>query len=146
MERKGGPPITSTIDHFLITPNLTDKVVSYESDTIYNNISDHIPLILKLKIDVEYLKTYKRDFKPSVQWEKCNSNHINHYKDTLDTSLLQCNPYHVALRCREFKCTKHTECIHELHNNIITNMSKASRISFPHTTMSKGKKGNSWME
>ena len=51
VERKGGPPITTTIDHFLITPNLTDKVVSYESDTIYNNISDHIPLILKLKID-----------------------------------------------------------------------------------------------
>ena len=96
----GGPPITSTIDHFLITPNLADKVVLYEADTVHSNISDHVPLVMKLKIDVEHLKTYKRDFKPSVQWHKCDENNISNYKNALDNSFLQCNPYHEALRCK----------------------------------------------
>ena len=136
----GGPPITSTIDHFLITPNLADKVVIYEAHTLHNNISDHVPLLLKLKIDVEHLKTYKRDFKPSVQWHKCNVNNVNHYTNVLDNSLLQCNPYHKALLCKDLKCTIHKEYIKDLHSTIINSISKASNISLPHTTKKNAKK------
>ena len=136
----GGPLITSTIDHFLITPNLADKVVIYEAHTLPNNISDHVPLLLKLKIDVEHLKTYKRDFKPSVQWHKCNVNNVNHYTNVLDNSLLQCNPYHKALLCKDLKCTIHKEYIKDLHSTIINSISKASNISLPHTTKKNAKK------
>ena len=136
----GGPLITSTIDHFLITPNLADKVVIYEAHTLHNNISDHVPLLLKLKIDVEHLKTYKRDFKPSVQWHKCNVNNVNHYTNVLDNSLLQCNPYHKALLCKDLKCTIHKEYIKDLHSTIINSISKASNISLPHTTKKNAKK------
>ena len=136
----GGPLITSTIDHFLITPNLADKVVIYEAHTLPNNISDHVPLLLKLKIDVEHLKTYKRDFKPSVQWHKCNVNNVNHYTNVLDNSLLQCNPYNEALLCKDLKCTIHKEYIKDLHSTIINSVSKASNISLPHTTKKNAKK------
>ena len=74
----------SNIDHFLISPNLIKTVECYEARTLSNNISDHIPLILNLKFDLEFHKTQKRDFQPSVQWHNCDTTSIKNYKATLD--------------------------------------------------------------
>ena len=138
--KDGSPTTTSIIDHFLISPNLKSTIDCYEAQTLHNNISDHIPLILKLNIDVEYHKTYEKEFKPCVAWHKCNQNNINHYKEVLDQSLLQFNPLHEALRCREYKCTQHIKYIHELHNNIINSCCHASKTCLPHTTQKNCKK------
>ena len=72
----GNPPSTSIIDHFLISPNLKSSITSYEACTIYSNCSDHVPLVLSLDIDIEFHKTYEREFKPTVAWHKCNENNI----------------------------------------------------------------------
>ena len=136
----GEPPNTSIIDHFLITPNLTSQVVRYETCTLHNNISDHVPLMLSLNIDVDYQRTYERDFKPTVQWHNCNDNNIKQYKSTLDKLLLKCNPYHDALKCKKYNCTNHTEFIHKIHKDIINIISNASNTSLPHTSKKNEKK------
>ena len=124
----------STIDHFLISPGLANTVDHYEGSTQYNNVSDHVPLILNLSIDLEFHKTSKREFKPCVQWYKCDDNDINNYKTTLDQSLLTINPNHDALKCKQYKCINHLEYIHELYSDIISNMSNSSKRSLPHTS------------
>ena len=47
---------TSTIDHFIITPNLSDSVINYKSLFMNNDFSDHVPIMLELSIDVSYHK------------------------------------------------------------------------------------------
>ena len=136
----GRLPNISTIDHFLISPNLAREVVSYEATDMFNNTSDHIPLTLRLNIDIEYHKTYERNFKPCVQWHKCYDNNIKFYRDTLDELLLKSNPHHEALKCKEYKCTSHAKFIQEIHNDIISSISQASNISLPHTSKSIAKK------
>ena len=70
----------SVIDHFLISPNLIKTVESYEARTLSNNVSDHIPLKLNLKIDHEFHETQKRVFQPSVKWHNCDATSKNTIK------------------------------------------------------------------
>ena len=130
----------STIDHFLISPNLKNAVEYYGAPTMYNNVSDHVPLRLNLNIDLEFHKTYKKEFNPAVQWHKCDDLKIGNYKDTLDQNLLKINPCHEALWCKQYKCIKHREFIHKLHNEIICHTSNASKRCLPHTSNKKQRK------
>ena len=67
-------------------------IMQYKSEFLHDNFSDHVPLMISLNIDVEFHLTYERDFKPSVAWHKCDENHENNYKNTLDQLLLKINP------------------------------------------------------
>ena len=62
------------------------------------------------------------------------------YKETLDNSLLQINPQHEALRCRDLNCNKHREYMKELYNTIIDVCSKLSKKCLPHTSQKKENK------
>ena len=134
-----GNPITSTIDHFLISPALKDLVRSYKTDEQPTNMSDHIPLILKLDIDVSYLKTYKKEFKPSVAWHKCEVKHKDNYKQELDQRLLNINPKNEAISCKNHNCCIHKGYIQELHKAVIKYIFEASNVCFPHTSECKSK-------
>ena len=132
--------VTSTIDHFLISPALKNLVSAYNTEFLASNFSDHKPLMLKLNIDVLYLDTYKREFKPSVAWHKCNVTHTDEYKRELDQSLLSINPNNEVIRCRNFNCTIHTGEIQSLHANILSCIKEASSNCFLHTTDNSNKK------
>ena len=61
-----GSGIESTLDHFLISPNLISSVSNYETIDMYNNFSDHSPIMLSLNIDIDSFTTENRVFQPSV--------------------------------------------------------------------------------
>ena len=73
---------------------------------MYNNVSDHVPLRINLNIDLEFHKTCKKEFEPAVQCYKCDEMKIRNYKYTHDQNLIKINPYHEALWCKPYKCTK----------------------------------------
>ena len=131
------PPSTSTIDHFIISPNLINTVVEYETIPLHNNFSDHIPLKLTLKIDINFHKTYEREFNPTVAWYKCQDEDIKQYQNELDLLLLQINPTHEAWSCRDFKCNKHTDFIKETHRKIVKCCKEASDKTLPYTSQKK---------
>ena len=138
--RPNGPgdlPSTSTIDHFILSPNLINSVIQYETVPLHNNFSDHIPLKMSLNIDVEFHKTHMREFNPSVAWYKCKEDNIKQYKNEMDTLLLQINPNHEAWGCRNFKCNKHIEFIQETHAKIVKILHEASGKTLPHTSQKK---------
>ena len=129
----GEPPTISTIDHFLISPNLKDSVISYESKQLFDNFSDHHPLVMSLNIDIKQHETTEREFKPRVAWRKCNNTHTECYQNTLNRLLLSINPLNEALTCKNYKCTAHTAIIHKLYTDIISCCLEASNVSLPHT-------------
>ena len=137
---QNGNVATSTIDHFLISPAMKDLVREYKADFSGDNVSDHIPLILKLDMDISYLKTHKKEFKPSVAWHKCDITHTDNYKNDLDRLLLRVNPRNEAISCNKYDCTLHKDYIQELHNDVIQYMGESSRNCFPHTSQSNSKK------
>ena len=139
-KNKNGDIMTSTIDHFLISPALRDLVSEYKTEFIPSNFSDHKPITLKLKMDVSYLNTFKREFKPSVAWHKCQVTHTDKYKMDLDQRLLSINPSNEALSCRNYSCPIHRKEIQELHDNIIGCVKLASSNCLPHTSDRKNKK------
>ena len=54
------PPSTSTVDHFVLSPNLANTMVKYETIFQHNDFSDHFPVKLTLDIDTKYHKTHKK--------------------------------------------------------------------------------------
>ena len=134
------PPTTSTVDHFLISPNLANTVVKYETVFQHNDFSDHFPVMLTLDINIKYQKTHKKEFKPSVAWHKCDETNIENYKENMDNSLMQINPMQDALTCTDYKCIIHNEHIHQLHNKLIDICNKASKACLPHTSSNNYRK------
>ena len=124
----------SKIDHFLISPSLKNSVKEYKTLLEYTNGSDHVPLVMKLDIDIQQHKTQQREFKPSVAWPKCDINSIGKYQDKLDQNLLQINPTNEVFCCKDLKCTKHYEGIQSVHNEVIELWLDASNTSLPHTS------------
>ena len=132
------PPTTSTVDHFLLSPNLTNTVTQYETVFQHNDFSDHFPVMLTLNINVNYQKTYKKEFKPSVAWHKCNDINIESYKKHMDKTLLKLNSMQEALTCKNYDCATHNENIFVLYKEIIEICNNASKACLPHTTGNKG--------
>ena len=126
--------VTSTIDHFLISPNLKDSVISYSTVSLANNFSDHIPIKLTLKAQVEFHDTINRKFKPHVAWHKCSTTNIYDYRNELDRLLLHTNPSNEALKCKNYKCTSHNDYIQSLYKEIIKCCHDASEKCLPHTS------------
>ena len=67
--------------------------------------------ILSLDKEIHMHKTHAKEFKPSVAWHKCNNYKIGEYKSEFDRRLLQIDPTNEVWSCKDYKCTKHGECI-----------------------------------
>ena len=137
---KNGEKMTSTIDHFLISPALKDLVSEYKTEFLPSNFSDHKPVMLKLNMDVSYLNTFKREFKPCVAWHKCQVTHVDKYKMDLDQRLLTIDPSNEALSCTNYSCPIHRKELQELHDNIIGCIKLSSSNCLPHISDRKNKK------
>ena len=45
----------STIDHFMVTQNLRESIIKYESVFMNSDFSDHVPICLEMQIDVSLI-------------------------------------------------------------------------------------------
>ena len=131
--KNGEPPTISTIDHFLISPNLKDSVICYESKLLFDNFSDHHPLVISLNIDIKQHETTEREFKPRVAWPICKNTDKECNQNKLDRLLLSINPLNEVFMCKNHKCTAHTANIHKIYADIISCCLEASDGSLPHT-------------
>ena len=93
----------STIDHFMVTPNLSDFIIKYETLETVRNFSDHVPIIMKMNIDIEYLQTVKKTISPSVSWTKCTNEHISRYQGEIDKKLEEIELDFEIFTCRDTK-------------------------------------------
>ena len=99
----------STIDHFLLTKNLTQYITRYESLFIVDDFSDHVPLKLELNVNINYFKEIPRSFTQSTAWQKCSLDQKQECVNILDRLLLQINIQHGAITCNNVNCSMHTD-------------------------------------
>ena len=97
----------STIDHFMVTPNLSDFIIKYETLETVKNFSDHILNIMKLNIDIEHLQTVKRTIPPTVAWTKCTKEQLSRYQIEIDKKLDEIELDFDIFACRDSKCEIH---------------------------------------
>ena len=123
----------STIDHFMITPNLSDFIIKYETLETVSNFSDHIPIIMQMNIDIEYLQTVKRSISPSVSWTQCTKDQISSYQRGIDEQLDKLELDFEVFACRDTKCVIHSEQIRIWYNVVVKIILNVSKTSLPMT-------------
>ena len=123
----------STIDHFIVTPNLADYIVKYESLHTVQNPSDHSPLLLEMNLDIEYLITKNRINSPSISWSKCNEDHVDSYQVEIDKQIDLIELDFEPFGCMDVKCKIHTDQINKWYSEIVRIMLNASENSLPMT-------------
>ena len=134
------PPTFSTIDHFLISPNLSKIITKYETIFSHNDFYDHFPIMITLDMNIEQFSSTRKVYRPSVAWHKCTDANVTLYKQEIDNKLFQINPQHEGLKCKNYSCNLHNAYIHKLHNDIIKICCEVSKNCLPHTSTNQGKK------
>ena len=109
----------STIDHFILTPNLSDFVVKYEYFESVKNFSDHIPIMIEMNIDIEYLQTVKRSIPPTVSWELCTKEHIKSYQQGIDKQLDETELDFEVFACSDSQCKNHNDQIKMWYDKVV---------------------------
>ena len=78
----------STIDHFIISKSLCDRINKYTTIDDLDNMSDHLPLCLSIDLpvcDIHFNDT--RHFQSKPKWNSASSNMLLDYKAQLDILL-----------------------------------------------------------
>ena len=117
----------------MVTPNLSDFIIKYETLETVRNFSDHVPIIMKMNIDIEYLQTVKKTISPSVSWTKCTNEHISRYQGEIDKKLEEIELDFEIFTCRDTKCELHSEQIRSWYNEIVRILLDSSAASLPMT-------------
>ena len=117
----------------MVTPNLSDFITKYETLETVNNFSDHIPIILHMDIDIEYLQTVKIPISPSVSWPQCSKEQITEYQGGIDDQLDRTELDFEVFACRATKCGIHSDQIRNWFNEIVKILLNSSNTSLPMT-------------
>ena len=130
----------STLDHFIVTPNLEQSIVNYESIFLANNFSDHFPVLLQLNIDIDYHTMDKISRSPNVAWHKCNNENIEQYKFEIDRLIGEINLNFDSFACTNWNCNIHKEDLCSWYNELVKVLLTASQISLPTTSNTEKRK------
>ena len=117
----------------MVTPNLSDFIIKYETLETVNNFSDHIPIIMEMNIDIEHLQTLKTTIPPTVAWNKCTKEHILRYQGEIDKKLNEIELDFDTFACRDSKCEIYSEQIRSWYKEIVNILLDSSVMSLPMT-------------
>jgi exonuclease III len=127
----------SVIDHFILSGTLYDECISslsvlHEAD----NMSDHDPLFMELKIDAKFITQSSRIFTPRVSWVKASDEDVNNYCSALSQSLASIKLPAAALLCTDMCCkdASHHSAIGQYSEAITKACLSAAESNIPHTS------------
>ena len=129
--------VTSILDHFILTQNLNGYVISRSVDHSGDNLSDHSPISITLKIKAPL------DAPPCSNvhtkrplWNKASPNDLLDYQNSVDRKLTAINLNTDALQCHDLKCCRndHLEFINHLTNYILQSCSDSSSDHIPQSS------------
>ena len=123
--------IKSTLGHFIVTDNIFDLMVEYNSPIHLDNFSDHDPVFVSL--DMASCATVDRRLDQSHRpsWARAKANHIENYKNSLRLKLGNINRPHEAMECIEFNCHVHDDVITRYYIDIVNAMKTAGLECIP---------------
>merc|ERR1739842_50974 len=95
----------STIDHCIVSDNLSSNIYRYETMFIPDNFSDHFPLYLEIELELSYVQLPKATMVSKTNWPKCTDDCKKMYKNEIENELLHIRFDHDAITCRNLKGT-----------------------------------------
>ena len=120
------------IDHILISNNLSNKLIEYNSIDTINNPSDHEAINCKINFYISYVKQNDKQTNTSRSaWELATNIDIELYNELLDDYLMQIPLPIELINCQNFNCKLHHDEICTFHNNIINALVMACNNSIP---------------
>ena len=85
-------------------------------DSIDNNISDHLPVLLHLNCNIDYSIETESVFISNALWSRADATQIKIYREHLDMYLSDINVSEDLVQCAELLCAKHASTICQLHD------------------------------
>ena len=97
-----------TLDHFLVTHNLSNMVEGCTSVHDVDSFSDHCPVLLTLNVGFRYNpETVPGSrFSPKLSWARANDEHKERYRALIQESLAEIELDVDALSCSEINCVR----------------------------------------
>jgi len=94
------------LDHFLVSDIIfKESVCSVSALHDIDNLSDHEPIELKLRLNIQCIGFQERVYTPCVAWVKASDYNISNYKDIVSRKLSDIDiPTNAMLRC-DLKCS-----------------------------------------
>ena len=137
----------SLIDHFIVSDNVVEGMTRYESCFSGINLSDHLPLMIELKIDSAFCPdTVGMPANPHTKlaWHRAKDDDKARYQICLKELLSNTDPPVAALECRTFGCDVHVDQLRSYHDRIIEAVALAGERCIPKIQPSRAKAG--WSE
>ncbi len=126
--------VKSQIDHFILSENAINMILTYDSLDATNNFSEHFPVKCTIDFNVEYFNSVehaKSEVTPKPTWYKANDDVINLYIELLDINLSIIPLPQDALLWTNTFCKVHIEQINGMHEHISLALLDDSNNSIP---------------
>ena len=126
--------VKSTLDHFVISNELSDCINKHCIIEDIENRSDHAPLCVDVTLPI--IKSNIKDtrhFIPKPKWHAVTSTSLSHYKLTLDELLCKLDIPDDVLSCSNVFCELHSSFISSLHEHIVSSLVTAAQESITFT-------------
>jgi hypothetical protein len=139
----------NVLDHFLTSSTLFD--VAILSATVWHdgdNLSDHHPICLAVRLDLPVLNAVDKIFREKVSWSKANEDNLSCYKQTLSELLAGINIPAAALDCRDVICTDFSHCfaLNVYSRDLIDACLAAGNATLPRTQHTNSRRVPGWNE
>ena len=134
----------SILDHFIVSENIIPYVSDYFCTHDGDNLSDHSPVYLKLKIDTKHLSGNNKIFEGRPKWDAADKGSLEMYRNCLSVLLCDINIPMEAINCVNMNCKEHIESINQYHNDIIDACLRAAIECIP--VKNKYKRVAGWSE
>ena len=125
----------SLIDHFCVSKKIYESVISFAKCDDGDNLSDHLPLILKFSTNINHdqcLENNNNKCKEiKVNWSDANVHDIENYVICLDKLLNEIHIPFSALNCLNNNCKLHRVDYESFLNKILDSIELATLTSIP---------------
>ena len=121
----------SLINHFLLSENLFEKVITYNCLNDVDNVSDHLPVFMQFKIEICNNNNLKQN-KSSINWKNETEEQIKTYRYILDSVLSNVKITSLCY-CSNFSCTcdDHKHSLNNLYDSILQSHVSAGNLASP---------------
>jgi len=123
----------SVLDHFLLSETLFNEPV--DSISVLHdidNLSDHEPIILQLRLNIHCIGFQERIYKPHVSCVKATDANIQDYKDVLNRYLKRIDIPTDTLLYTSYTNVLHLQHLNKYANDITDSCLRAAEAVIPH--------------
>lgn len=122
----------STLDHFLLSENLFLELDRYVSIYDGDNLSDHSPVSMALKLESDnFMDRVRVEARNTLNWSEANAQNINDYQHSLD-DLLNIDMPNDLIECHHLQCTNnHNLSIEYLYGKVVEACTISSNRHIP---------------